>query len=192
MSEHHRIATSKILHALLIAVAGLSIPLYFIQERNKLQENIEHFGEALAAADAGRWYWHLDSGELLWDDQMFTLFGKSKKNWSPNCGGFEDALHPEDKDRVNALVKKAIADRGGYQDVFRVVADTGEVRNIRSSGMVSNDGTYMTGLCLPAINRPGNFIRTKVVPPALIPGVGDLQGPPRTQNYVESAQTIQN
>jgi PAS domain-containing protein len=160
MSDRHRNLTSQLLHVILIILAGLSVPLY-LTERQNYKESLEQFGEALTAADAGRWYWDLKTNELRWDSQMFVLFGRIQGHWSPNYGGFEAALHPEDKDRVNALVLKAIESRGGYQDVFRIITSSGDVKDIRSSAMVSRNGKYMTGLCLPAINRPGNFLRIR-------------------------------
>jgi PAS domain-containing protein len=187
-----RAKLSSILHLVLIILGGLSLPLYFV-ERHEHEKNLEKFGEALAAADAGRWYWNLETNELIWDDQMFVLFGRVKEHWSPSYGGFEETLHPEDKARVSAQVSRAIEQRGGYQDVFRIITPTGEVRETRSSAMESRNGKYMTGINLPAINRPGNFIRTKVTPspPIPIPGIG-LQEAKQLPGYVESTRMIQN
>ena len=160
MSCKRRMHTSAVLHVLLIALGWISIPLYLWEGYNH-KKSIEQFGEALIAADAGIWFWNLETNELVWDDQMFVLFGRIREHWSPDYGGFESTLHPEDKDRVNAQVLKAIEQRGGYHDIFRIITASGEVREIRASAKVSRDGKYMTGINLPAISTPGNFKYTK-------------------------------
>lgn len=151
-----RFTISKTLNVLLIALGYVSVPLY-MWERHVYTIEREKFQSALVAADAGRWYWNLDQKEIFWDDQMFILFGRVKGDWNPNHGAFEAIIHPEDRDRVNARILKAIEDRGGYQDIFRIVTSSGEVREIRAAAMVSRDGRYMTGINLPAIHRSGNF-----------------------------------
>jgi hypothetical protein len=147
---------SGYLHTILIVLGGLSIPIY-LAERCSYSNEREKFSLSLHAADAGRWYWNLETNELFWDDQMFILFGRIKEHWTPNYGGFEAAIYPEDRDRVTARVLKAIDERGGYQDIFRIVTASGEVREIRAAAMVSKDGKHMTGINLPAIHRNGNF-----------------------------------
>jgi PAS domain S-box-containing protein len=145
------------LHYMLIAACLSTIPMYLV-ERKKAHDEKERFQYAIISAEAGRWYWDLETDELQWDEQMFKLFGYPTSEWSPNYSGFEDALHPEDKRRVNALVENAIKNRTGYQDIFRVVTRDGEVRFIRAAGRVSKSGRYMTGICLPAVPTTGHTV----------------------------------
>lgn len=150
----NRLRASIILHHLVLALGWVSVPLYVLERWHYSNER-EKFSLALEAADAGRWYWDLQRNELKWDAQMFVLFGQIEKHWTPNYGGFENCLHPEDRERVSALVLAAIANRTGYQDIFRIITASGDVKEIRAAAKVSKDGTYMTGICLPAIHRNG-------------------------------------
>ena len=124
---------------------------FYVVERRTAKSDRESFNNALMAADAGRWYWDLKTNDLFWDDQMFILFGRVRGHWSPNYGGFESCIHPEDRDRVNRHVLEAIRLRTGYHDIFRIVTASGEIREIRASARVSPDGRSMSGICLPAI-----------------------------------------
>jgi PAS domain-containing protein len=160
MNKPARRKTSHTLHLALIAIAACSIPLY-VMERVKSHQEKTLFAEALEAADAGRWYWDLKTGELLWDDHMFRLFGKSKSSWTQKFDSLEASIHPEDVERVKIKIDKAIAERGGYHDTFRIITESGEVREIRASALVSKNRKYMTGLNLPVKPREGNFIRDK-------------------------------
>lgn len=182
-----RLPLSEMLHLLLLVLGGLSVPLYCV-ERVHYRHEAREFALALKAADAGRWYWDLKTNELFWDDQMFVLFGQIKEHWTPNYGGFEESLVPEDRDRVNAKVLQAIAEKGGYQDVFRIVTATGEVKEIRASAMVSPDGRFMTGINLPAIPRNGNFKASKSTRPSGAHGPDEFPVP---SAFVDAASTLE-
>lgn len=155
----NRISLSIILHKLLLVLGAFSIPLY-IWERHTYDVEKGRFAMALDAADAGRWFWDLRTGEILWDDRTFLVFGIDKtENNTLDYEGFLAAIHPDDRDRARRQIEQAIDERGGYQDIFRIVTPDGEQRDIRASGMVDPTGRYMTGINLPAIQRQGNFIR---------------------------------
>lgn len=158
MSLKTRLNCSALLHQILIGLCLLSVLLY-AADRSTHNRERRLFSDALEAADAGRWYWDLESDELVWDDQMFNLFGKIRHHWTPNYSGFEACIHPYDRVRVHEKVVKAIAERGGYQAVFRIVTASGEIKEIRAAALVSRDGRYMTGINLPADPREGNFRR---------------------------------
>lgn len=140
-----------LLHRLILILGALSIPLY-LWERAHYVEERSRFSIALQAADAGRWFWNLSSGEVYWDDQMFTLFDTGKRG-PVTIDSFMEFIHPVDKERVKLGIGKAIASRGRYQDIFRIVTPSGEIREIRAAGMVNETGVYMTGINLPALRK---------------------------------------
>lgn len=152
-----RNTVNAILHGVLNVVMVASMMAYVI-ERIAHYRTKEQFAEALEAADAGRWYWDLQTWEVKWDDQMFRLFGQDRETLKPNYEGFEKCLHPDDRERVRRKVARAIEERGGYHDTFRAITNTGEIREIRAAGLVSRDGTYMTGIHMPVTPREGNFM----------------------------------
>jgi PAS domain-containing protein len=166
-----------LLNTTLLVLGGLSIPLY-VAERVKNSHDREAFSEALEAADAGRWYWDLTTDELKWDDQMFRLFGRDRSTWKPTYEGFDNCLHPDDRARVREKVGRAVAERGGYHDTFRVITDEGDVIEIRASGLVSRSGEYMTGLNLPVKPREGNFRRERSETGSGLPYIVKYVGPP--------------
>lgn len=155
----NRSTISIVVHKLLIVLVAFSIPLY-LWERHTYDTERGRLALALDAADAGRWFWDLRTGEILWDDRTFLVFGIDKtENNTLDYEGFLKAIHPDDRNRARNRIEQAIAERGGYQDIFRIVTPDGEERDIRASGMVDPTGRYMTGINLPAIQRQGNFIR---------------------------------
>jgi PAS domain-containing protein len=183
MSDNHRTRVSVGLHYVLILVCAISITLYFV-DRIQHEKELRQFSESLEAADAGRWHWDLERDVLHWDDQMFRLFGRDKQQWTSGYDGFSSFLVPEDRERVNAKVDRAILERGGYHDVFNVITDAGEVRAIRAAALVSRDGSYMTGICMPVVPREGNFHRERSSTGSGLPFY--LPRSPQIADYVSS------
>lgn len=110
------------------------------------------FQQCLDAAEAGRWSWDLRTGELVWDERMFEIWGKDPAQFSGHFGYFATTLHPEDQDRVSALLEAAISSGGAYRTQFRVYDDSGMIRRVRAAGGVTKDGNFMVGICLHALD----------------------------------------
>lgn len=140
------------LQGLLILLTGF-LTLAWIHDAAESRSAETRFKLALVAADAGRWIWDLRTNRVDWDAQMFHLYGRNPMDWDPSYEGFESCLVPEDVARVRELVERSVAERSGYQAIFRVVGDDGRIRTIRASGRVDPTGSYMTGICLPAWNN---------------------------------------
>ena len=153
----------------LLILMGLASITVFLIERYENEKIRKHFGEALTAADAGRWFWDLDSGVIDFDTNMCDLYGTTPDTWPGSREAMLERVHPEDRARVLRRINSAIEQRGIYQDVFRVVDPAGETLLIRSAGMVSMDGSYMTGISLPVAAREGNFHRPSNVYIPFIP-----------------------
>ena len=141
---------SNILHVLLLVLGGLA-PLLYMYEIKKSNTYEELFKTSISAADAGRWVWDLKTGDLEWDDQMFKLFGRSRASWGGDYDSFVACLHPEDAEKVTSEINTCIAEKRAYKAVFRVVTEKGEVRLISTSGKLTKNGKYMTGINLEYI-----------------------------------------
>lgn len=153
-----RSTASTVLHWLLIAVALVG-PLGYLHEVSDRTKQDSLFSDALMSANAGRWVWDLEAEKagrdsLVWDDQMFVLFGRDRKHWTPNWNGFESCLILEDRARIREVVNSTIAAKGGYNAVFTVIMPDGAQRIMRASGKISRNGRYMSGLVLPSMQDP--------------------------------------
>jgi PAS domain-containing protein len=118
------------------------------------------FQQCLDAAEAGRWSWNLRTGELVWDERMFKIWGKDPAQFSGHYDYFASSLHPEDQERVAGLLEATISSHGAYRTQFRVYGDNGAVRRVRAAGGVTKDGKSMVGICLTALSpteMPADF-----------------------------------
>ena len=100
----------------------------------------------LATESAGIGTWDLDpaTGHLFWDARCNAAFGLAP-DASVDYEGFLNLLHPEDRDRTDAIVQ-ASTDPGGsgeYDTAYRVIWPSGEIRWIHARGraLFAGEGT---------------------------------------------------
>lgn len=86
-------------------------------------------------AQTGSWDWHLDTGRLLWSDNLYRIFGLEPGGITPTLDYMLDQVHPHDRERVEREVEPK---RGGRIRPleYRIVRPGGVVRHIRASQAV--------------------------------------------------------
>ncbi|MBO6676267.1 MAG: EAL domain-containing protein [Rhizobiales bacterium] len=89
---------------------------------------------ALETSKIGVWELNLTTGELRWDDRMKELYG-IPSDVTPNAvDHWEEKLHPKDREQAIKEFQQAIASRGTYHSVFRVMEGESQERWIRTIG----------------------------------------------------------
>jgi PAS domain S-box-containing protein len=83
---------------------------------------------ALAAGQMGSWDWDVESGECVWDDGQYRIFGIDPKSFELNFGNIRSFIHPEDVARILALVGEGAGQQPTLQTEVRIVRPTGQIR----------------------------------------------------------------
>jgi diguanylate cyclase (GGDEF)-like protein/PAS domain S-box-containing protein len=106
-----------------------------VTERCAAQEELELMSERLLlatqSASLGVWDWDVERDILLWDDAMCEIYGRAHGE-IVTLGGWQHALHPDDRDDARASLDSALADAEGYDNEFRIIRPDGEVRHVRA------------------------------------------------------------
>lgn len=127
-----------------------SEPLYFVSQilnisesktfTRRMKESTDRLELAVRAGGVGIWDFDVSKGELVWDEQMFPLYGVEPREFG---GGYDDwrmALHPDDLDRTIACIEAAIEGVGEFDTEFRIIRrDNGQVRHLRGLATVERD-----------------------------------------------------
>jgi PAS domain S-box-containing protein len=101
---------------------------------------------ALDAGRMGTWAWRSDSGEVVWDGRMESLFGLAPGTFDGTFDAWVALLHPDDRDEVLATVAHAVAAGKAYRAEHRVVWPDGTVRWLEGRGeVVRGPGGEVTG-----------------------------------------------
>jgi PAS domain S-box-containing protein len=84
-------------------------------------------------AQIGSWEWTPETGELLWSDNLFRLFGLEPGSVTPSAELVLGMTHPDDRERqareVERLRRGTTYQRFGY----RIVRTDGSTRHLRST-----------------------------------------------------------
>jgi PAS domain-containing protein len=89
---------------------------------------------ATQAGQIGVWEWNVQTGELMWDDRMYALYGLVPGE-ALTAERFVACLHPDDRAEEQALARPPWRAKP-YDTEFRVVHPGGEVRSIRALATV--------------------------------------------------------
>lgn len=104
----------------------------------RLEQSQSRLKEAQELAHIGNWEANLQTGEVVWSDEVFTIFGQDPTQFTPSVEGFAEMVHPEDRDLVSEHEKQSITS-GEYDVVHRIVLPMGEIRYVHELAQVFTD-----------------------------------------------------
>ncbi len=124
-----------------------------VEERRSIEEELHRtlvrIELATSAAMMGIWTWNISTGRLTWNEQMYELFG-IPSDISPTYDTWRSAVHPDDVDTAEELLKKSVQGKAIFNTEFRIVIPSGAIRHIRAASKVIRDQdgkpAYVTGL----------------------------------------------
>jgi PAS domain S-box-containing protein len=99
------------------------------ESESMLQLLTDRLSLAAAVAQVGVWDWDLTTNTLAWDATMFAIYGISPVVPMP-YDRWAIAVLPEDLAGVEAILQRAIAEKGEGSAEFRIMLPDGSIRNI--------------------------------------------------------------
>jgi PAS domain S-box-containing protein len=134
-----------------VVEAGSETQVWTLEAANRL-----HLQLALEAAQAGPWDWDLKSNEMQWSASFRDLLGLPH-DARPSLDQWLRIVHPDDRDRVRALINRLLKHGADYCEEVRIIRPDGEVRWIASRGRVIRDAQgqaeRLTGVSLDITER---------------------------------------
>ena len=105
-----------------------------------LQQNAERLQLATEASGVGVWDYDLVTGEVVWDNAMYTLYGIDKSAVSNLYTAWQNSVLPEDYPRATAALQATIEqDVPYYMPRFRIRRGDGALRYIQERVRVNFD-----------------------------------------------------
>ena len=118
-------------------VRGFSVLVTDITERKRMEDAVEHSRARLAEAEhvarLGSWEWDIPTNRIVWSDGLFEIYGIGREQFDPSYRpGGSEYVHPEDRDRVRAEVRRALSTGAPIDFDYRIVRPDGRVRRLHS------------------------------------------------------------
>ena len=114
-----------------------------IDEKKKIElkynETAERLKIATNTANIGIWEYEITANKLLWDDNMYTLYGVKPDDFSGVYEAWQNGLHPDDIERCQLEIDDAIAGKQAFDTEFRILWPDGSVRNIKAIALTESD-----------------------------------------------------
>ncbi|MFH0974888.1 MAG: response regulator [Spirochaetota bacterium] len=125
-----------------------------ITERKQAEEALkrinERFEMAANSAGIGVWDWDIENERLIWDQQMYGLYGLEESETEDTYDRWLNSIHPEDKLKAETEIQRALKSETVYNTEYRVIWPDGQIRCIKSNAKVIRDGNgdplRMTGI----------------------------------------------
>jgi PAS domain S-box-containing protein len=103
----------------------------------RLQENNRLFAMASSLARIGHWRVDLVRGEVIWSDEVHTIYGVAPGH-HPTLDNAVDAYHPDDRERVAAMVAAASISGLPFDYTGTLLLGDGSTRTVAVQGMAEH------------------------------------------------------
>lgn len=102
--------------------------------RRTIAQSEERFHLALDAAKAGAWEWDLETGENIWSEELWELYGLAPHSVLPSYSAWREVIHPDDWTTAEREVLDAARAEAELNVEFRVRGPDGSERWLMARG----------------------------------------------------------
>lgn len=101
-------------------------------QKDKFQKANIRLNLATRSANIGIWEWDLLEHHLIWDTQMYALYGYTQHHVRKKAQDiWHESIHPDDKERVDGALKNAIKNKQLFDVKFRIFWPDNSLHDIR-------------------------------------------------------------
>ncbi len=116
-----------------------------------LQRSKENMQLAQRSVGIGIWEWDLQSGGLVWSDEICRLHGIAPESFDGKYESWMESVHPEDRQQVHRSITQAMAQSGDYEVQYRVLFPDKDVHWLEARGqtiLIGNTPLRMLGVAM--------------------------------------------
>ena len=122
---------------------GVSFIVLDITERKRADEALKAsqalLSDSQRIAHIGSWELDLKTGQLVWTDECFRIYGQDPHRFTPNIDSLTALVLPEDRGILKVQMEASLRTRTHPPFQYRIVRPDGEVRWIYVTGDIVSD-----------------------------------------------------
>ncbi len=153
---HRNIAKYRLASVCITLLVAL-MAMGFFMARLRAWENAQRLAasesslaEAQKIAHVGHWTLDTRTDEVTWSEEMFSISGLNPAGGALPYAVYRELIHPEDRDRVDAMTQKVLWEEGVDELEYRLLRPDGTIRHVLSK-MTARSGTRGGILLLGAL-----------------------------------------
>src|SRR6185312_4053125 len=104
--------------------------------------------EAQSIAHVGSWEWDISQDEIIWSDETYKIFGRTKTNEKVSLDDYLTYVTPEEeRQKLMSSIMEAISEKRPYTLQHRIINKAGITRWILSKGrIIAEENSKVTKL----------------------------------------------
>lgn len=131
-----------------------------IRENKRTQEALERSKESMQMAQQyvgiGIWEWDLQTGALVWSEQLRRLHGFSEAEFDGKYESWMESIHSDDRQQVHQAITEALAHNGEYEVQYRVTFPDHSIHWLEARGrtiVIADTALRMLGVAMDITSR---------------------------------------
>ncbi len=105
---------------------------------DRLQKSDMLFKQAQAIASIGNWSWDLDTKQLEWSDEIYTIYELEPQSLKTSAT-LDKYNHPDDTAIIRDTMRRAIEDRQPFDFNYRIILKSGRTKILHAKGGAEHD-----------------------------------------------------
>jgi PAS domain S-box-containing protein len=110
------------------------------EAENALRQSESYLAEAQRLSRTGSSGWRVATGEIIWSEETFRIFGYDKAP-SVTLDKVFQRIHPDDRARVRQTLDRASRDRKDYDHGYRLLLPDGAVKHVHATAHAVTDAS---------------------------------------------------
>jgi PAS domain S-box-containing protein len=110
------------------------------EAENALRQSEMYLAEAQRLSRTGSFGWRVASGELIWSEETFRIFGYDKAPSIKHATVFQ-RVHPDDRVRVQQTIDRASRDGKDFAHGYRLLMPDGSVKHVHATAHAVTDAS---------------------------------------------------
>ncbi|MEW8404561.1 MAG: EAL domain-containing protein [Candidatus Thiodiazotropha taylori] len=101
-----------------------------LEFEKKLTDAQKSLTEAQRIAHMGSWVHDIKTGELHWSDEVYRIFELDTGTFSATYDAFLNAIHPQDRERVQLAYEDSLVNKTPYKITHRLLMKDGRIKYV--------------------------------------------------------------